>query len=247
MIRGGRPIPRVPSILLGERRGGGTPSPQSLMAPPQDPRDLSRVAIKARERRHCTCPKLSVAVWSSGGACSRFFKMADPRRRVVGGGLRDLDSPVNERGLENMSVGYPEARVRLDDQPIPPTSQRNLDLKYLRRCRKTRLTHQSVNAFINNYCFIMSDEENCLRCGRRQKRVMEQKLERQFLPWIRDNLIDCLDEDQWPLETILFKALDDLLLDNFPKVRSDSCWQAITQCYRRIREMQRWIDKLEKQ
>ena len=45
------------------------------------------------------------------------------------------------------------------------------------------------------------------------------------------------DESRLPLEMILFKALDDLLLDNFPKVRSGSCWQAITQYYRRIQEI----------
>ena len=169
--------------------------------------------------------------------------MVDPRRRVEGGGLRTLDSAINERGLENMSEGYPKPRVRLDDHPVRPTSERNLDLKYLRRCRRTRLTHKSVNAFVNNYCSIVADEENCLQCGRRQKQVMGEMLEKQFLPWIRDNLIDCLDESRWPLEIILFKALDDLLLDNFPKVRSGSCWQAITQCYRRIQEMQRWVDE----
>ena len=170
--------------------------------------------------------------------------MVDPRRRVEGGGLRTLDSAINERGLENMSEGYPEPREGLDDHPVRPTSERNLDLKYLRRCRRTRLTRKSVNAFVNNNCFIMGDEENCLQCGRRQKQVMGEMLERQFLPWIRDNLIDCLDESRWPLEMILFKALDDLLLDNFPKVHSGSCWQAITQCYRRIQEMQRWVDSL---
>ena len=156
---------------------------------------------------------------------SDFFKMVDTRMRVSGGGLRDLDNPVNVHRLENMNVGYSEPRVRLDDHPVRPTSTRNLDLKYLRRCRRTRLTHKSVNAFVNNYCVIMADEENCLQCGRRQKQVVGEMLERQFLPWIRDNLIDCLDEDRWPLEMILFKALDDLLLDNFPKVHSGSCWQ----------------------
>ena len=143
--------------------------------------------------------------------------------RVVGGGFRDLDNPVNVLGLANMSEGYPEARVRLEGHPVRPTSQRNVDLKYLRRFRRTRLTHKSVNAFVNNYCYIMADEENCFECGRRQKRVMGEMLEKQFLPWIRDNLIDCLDEDRWPLELILFKTLDDLLLDKFPKVRSGSC------------------------
>ena len=169
--------------------------------------------------------------------------MVDPRMPVEGSGLRTLNNPVNVHGLENMSTGYPEARTRLDDHPIQARSPMNLDLKYLRRFRRTRLTHKSVNAFVNNYCHIMSDEENCLECGRRQRRVMGEMLEQQFLPWIRDNLIDCLDEDRWPLEMILFKALDDLLLDKCPKIRSGSCWQANTQCYRRIQEMQRWIDK----
>ena len=124
----------------------------------------------------------------------------DPKMRVAGGGLRDLVNLINVHGLSNMSTGYPEERTRLDDHPVRSTSQRNIDLKYLRRCRRARLTHESVNGFVNNYCYIMSDEENCLECGRRQKRVMGEMLERQFLPWIRDNLIDCLDEDRWPPE-----------------------------------------------
>ena len=83
----------------------------------------------------------------------------------------------------------------------------------------------------------MGDEENCLQCGRHQKQVMRQMLERQFLPWIRANLIDCLDETRQPLEMTLFEALDDLLLDNFPKVHSGSCWQAIVQHYQHLKEM----------
>ena len=142
--------------------------------------------------------------------------------RVVGGGLRTLDNPMNVYGVENMSVGYPEESTRLDGYPIFPPTPRNIDIKYLRRCRRVPLTHQLVNGFVNNYCYFMGDEENCLECGRRQKKVMERMLEKQFLPWIRDNLIDCLDEDRWPLEMILFKALDDLLLDKFPKIRSGS-------------------------
>ena len=59
----------------------------------------------------------------------------------------------------------------------------------------------------------MNDEENCLSIGRRQKQVMTRMLTKQFLPWMRDNLVDCLDETQWPLEMILFEALDDLLPD----------------------------------
>ena len=167
--------------------------------------------------------------------------------RVEGGSLRTLDNPINVHGLENMSVGYPEARTMLDGHPIQATSPRNWDLKYLRRFRRTRSTQKSVNGFVNNYCHIINNEENCLECGRRQKRVMGEMMERQFLPWIRDNLIDCLDAEIWPLEMILFKALDDLLLDKFPKVRSGFSWQAITQCYRRIQEMQRWVEKTERQ
>ena len=169
--------------------------------------------------------------------------MVDPRIRVEGSGLRDLDNPVNIHRLENMSVGHPEPRVRLDDHPVRPTSVRNLDLKYLRRSRRIRLTHHVVNSFVNNYCYIMQSEENFLCCGRRQKQVMRAMLVRQFLPWIRDNLVHHLDETQWPLRMDLFEALDDLLLDNFPKIHSGSCWQAIVQCYLCIQQMQRWVDE----
>ena len=75
--------------------------------------------------------------------------MVDPRMHVEGGDLRDLDSPVNVHRLENMSVGYPEPKVRLDDHPVRPTSERNLDLKYLRRCRRVSLNHNMVNSFVN--------------------------------------------------------------------------------------------------
>ena len=176
-----------------------------------------------------------------------FFKMVDPRMRVEEGGLRDLDSPVNVHRLENMSAGYLEPKVILDDQPVRPTSERNLDLKYLRRCRRVSLNHNMVNSFVNNYCFIMGDEENCLQCGRCQKQVMRQMLERQYLPWIRANLIDCLDETRRPLEMTLFEALDDLLLDNFPKVHSGSCWQAIVQHYQHLKEMQAWLEEEEEE
>ena len=171
-------------------------------------------------------------------------KMVDPRMRVAGGGLRDLVNPINEHGLDNMSTGYPEARTMLEGHPIHPTTPRNIDLKYLRRFRRVRLTHNVVNGFINSYCHIIHNEENCLDIGRRQKKVMEQMLVKQFLPWISDNLVECLDEDGWPLEMILFQALDNLLADKFLKIHSGSCCQAIAQCYHRIKEMREWVDSL---
>ena len=164
--------------------------------------------------------------------------------RVVGEGLKDLSSAVNNCGLRNIHVAYPEARPMLEGHPIHPTTPRNMDLKYLRRCSRVRLTHNMVDGFVNNYCFMMINEENCVDIGRRQKKVMGQMLVKPFLPWIRANLVDCLDETQWPLQMALFKLLDDLLLDKFPKIHSGSCWQAIVQCYRRIQEMQRWLDNL---
>ena len=171
--------------------------------------------------------------------------MVDPRRRVKGGGLQSLDSVINERGLENISEGYPEPRVRLDDHPVRMTSPRSFDVKYLRRYRRLRLNQGLVDGFVNNYCFMMLDEENFLQNGRRQKQVMGAMLVRQILPWIRDNLIDCLDESRWPLQMNLFWALDDLLQDKFPKVHSGSCWQAIAQCYQRIQTMQAWVEESE--
>ena len=171
--------------------------------------------------------------------------MVDPRMRVEGGGLRELDNPVNVHRLENMSVGYPEATTMLEDHPIQPSSPRNIDLKYLLRCRRVRLTHNLLDSFVNNYCFIIQNEENCLDIGRRQKQVMGQMLVKQFLPWIRHNLVDCLDETQWPLQMDLFKVLDDLLLDKFPKIHSGSCWQAIVQHYQHLKEMQRWLEEEE--
>ena len=71
--------------------------------------------------------------------------MVDPRMRVEGGGLRELDSPVNVHGLQNMSVGYPEARVRLDDHPIHPTSTRNLDFVTNRLLFTFRYANASYN------------------------------------------------------------------------------------------------------
>ena len=106
------------------------------------------------------------------------------------------------------------------------------------------MTQESVNGFVNNYYFIMHDEENCLEHGRRQKRVMIRMLTKQFLPWIRDNLVDCLDEDRWPLEMVLFEALDDLLPDKFPKIYLSSCWQAIAHRYLHIQEMQKCVDEM---
>ena len=105
--------------------------------------------------------------------------------RVVGGGLRTLDNLINVYGVENMSVGYPEEQTMLDNHPIFPPTQRNIDLKYLRRFRRVPPTHDVVNGFINNYCYIIQNEENCLDIGRRQKQVMGLMLVRQFLPWIR--------------------------------------------------------------
>ena len=163
--------------------------------------------------------------------------------RVENGGLRDLSSVVNVCSLQNINVRRPEEQTRLDDNPIYPPTEKNLDLKYLRRYRRVPLTQALVNSFIFKYCYVLDIEENCLGCGGRQKRVMRQMLTKQFLPWIRDNLVECLDESRWPLEMILFEALDNFLPDKFPKIHSGSCWQAIAQCYRRIQEMQRWVDE----
>ena len=115
----------------------------------------------------------------------------------VGGGLRALDNPMNAYGLKNISVGYPEERTRLGGHPIYPATPRNLDLKYLRRCTRVPLAHESVNGFINNYCSIMGNEENYLDIGRRQEKVMEQMLVKQFLSWIRDSRAVCLDDSRW--------------------------------------------------
>ena len=163
--------------------------------------------------------------------------------RVVDGGLRSLENPVNVHGLQNMNMNRPEEHTRLDTNLVWPLTERALDLTHLRRFRRVPLTQDSVNSFVYKYCFVMDAEENCLYVGRRQKRVMHQMLVKQFLPWIRDNLIDCLDESRWPLEMILFKGLDDLLPCKFPKVHSGSCWQAIAQCYRRIQAMEGWVEE----
>ena len=164
--------------------------------------------------------------------------------RVEDGGLRTLENPINVHGLENINLNRPEERTMLEDHPVRVTTPRSFDLKYLRRYRRVRLTHGLVDGFLNNYCFMMINEENCFGDGRRQKQVLGQMLVRQFLPWIRNNLICCLDETQWPLQMDLFQAMDDLLLDKFPKVHSGSCWQAIVQHYQHLKEMQAWLEEL---
>ena len=165
--------------------------------------------------------------------------------RVVDGGLRTLANPINVHGLNNMDMNRPEERTRLDVNLVYPVTERALDLTHLRRFRRVPLTQASVNSFVYKYCYVMDNEENCLYVGRWQKRIMHRMLVQQFLPWIRANLIDCLDESRWPLEMILFETLDDLLPDKFPKVHSGSCWQAIAQCYHRIQKMQAWVEESE--
>ena len=169
--------------------------------------------------------------------------MVDPRMRVTGAGLRDLENPVNVYGLGNMDLNRPEEETLMEGNPIRVTSPMTFDLKYLRRYRRIRLDHELVDGFINNYCFILQDEENFLRCGRRQRRVMGQMLERQFLPWIRGHLVYHLDESQWPLRMFLFWALDGHLLDRFPKIHSGACWQAIAQCYLYLQQAKRWMEE----
>ena len=176
-----------------------------------------------------------------------FFKMVDPRMRVVDGGLRDLVNPINVHGLGNMDLNRPEERTRLEANPVYPSTERTLDLTLLRRYRQVPLTQALVNSFIYKYCCVFSDEENYLYVGQHQKQVMRRMLVRQFLPWIRNNLIDCLDESRWPLEMILFEARDDLLPSKFPKVHSGSCWQAIAQCYQRIQKMEAWVEESEEE
>ena len=169
--------------------------------------------------------------------------MVDPRMRVVDGGLRPLDNPINIHGLHNMDLNRPEEQTRLDTNLVYPLTDGVMDLTHLRRFRRIPLTQDSVNSFIYKYCYVMDNMENCFVRGRRQRRVMDQMLTKQFLPWIRDNLIECLDESRWPLEMILFESLDDLLSCKFPKVHSGSCWQAIAQCYRRIQAIEGWVEE----
>ena len=163
--------------------------------------------------------------------------------RVVDGGLRSLENPINVHGLNNMNMNRPEERTRLDTNLVWPPTERALYLTHLRRFRRVPLKQDSVNSFIYKYCFVMDVEENCLYVGRWQKRIMQRMLVRQFLPWIRDNLIECLDESRWPLEMILFETLDDLLPCKFPKIHSGSCWLAIAQCYHRIQTMEAWVEE----
>ena len=169
--------------------------------------------------------------------------MVDPRMRVTGAGPKDLVNPINIYGLHNMDLDRPEERTRLEANLPSRWSEMNLDLALLRRCRRVPLTQAIVNSFVYKYCYTMDNEENCLNIGRRQKRVMHQMLVKQFLPWIRDNLIECLDDSRWPLEMILFKGLDDLLPCKFPKVHAGACWQAIAQCYHRIQKMEGWVEE----
>ena len=171
-----------------------------------------------------------------------FFKMVDARMRLEGGGLRALDNPINIHGLGNMDLGRPEERTRLKANLPSWPSEMNLDLALLRRYRRVPLTQDSVNSFVYKYCYVMDNVENCLYVGRHQKRILHQMLVRQFLPWIRSNLIECLDESRWPLEMVLFETLDDLLPCKFPKIHSGSCWQAIAQCYHHIQRMEAWVN-----
>ena len=165
--------------------------------------------------------------------------------RVVDGGLGDLANPINVHGLNNMDMNRPEEHTRLDARLIYPATERSLDLTLLRRFRRVPLTQASVNSFIYKYCYVFDNEENCLYVGRWQKQVMHRMLTKQFLPWIRNNLICCLDESRWPLEMVLFEALDSLLPDKFLKVHSGSCCEAIAQCYQRIQKMQAWLEEEE--
>ena len=82
--------------------------------------------------------------------------------RVVDGGLRTLDNPINIHGLSNMDVNRPEERKRLDTNPVWPPRVRALDLTLLRRYRRVPLTQASVNSFVYKYCCVFSDKENYL-------------------------------------------------------------------------------------
>ena len=81
--------------------------------------------------------------------------------RVVDGGLRTLDNPINVHGLNNMDMNRPQERTRLDVNPVYPMTERNLDLTHLRRFRRVPLTQAIVNSFIYKYCYVMDVEENC--------------------------------------------------------------------------------------
>ena len=168
--------------------------------------------------------------------------MVDPRMRVADDGLRALDNPINIHGLGNMDLGRPEERTRLEVNLPSWWAETNLDLALLRRYRRVPLTQDSVNSFVYKYCYVMDNVENCLYVGRHQKRILQQMLTKQFLPWIRANLIECLDESRWPLEMVLFETLDDLLPCKFPKIHAGACWQAIAQCYYRIQKMEAWVN-----
>ena len=224
---------------------GVPPSPHPFGTPAEPPRDQRGDYKSARAVAQHLSQSICCQVKFCGCCSVIFFKMVDPRMRVEDGGLRSLENPINVHGLHNMDLGRPEERTRLDTNLVWPLAERSLDLTHLRRFRRVPLTQESVNSFVYKYCFVMDAEENCLYVGRRQKRVMHQMLVRQFLPWIRDNLIECLDDSRWPLEMILFKGLDDLLPCKFPKVHSGSCWQAIAQCYRRIQAMEGWVEESE--
>ena len=198
---------RYPAFFWAKRRVRVPPSPHPLGDPHRTHVTLGRGYKSAR----AVTWYLSQIISCGAKLCRCVTKMVDPRMRVEGGGLRTLINPVNVHGLENINVNRPEERTMLEDHPILPSTQRNIHHKYLLRCRRVRLTHNLVDGFINSYCFIIQNEENCLNIGRRQKQVLGQMLVRQFLPWIRSNLMGCMDESQWPLQMDLFKVLDDLL------------------------------------
>ena len=147
---------------VAPKGGGGTPSPSPFGDPrdPHDPRDprkgdykSARAATLHLSQLICCC----VELWW----CMVIFQNGGPQNARGGGGLGDLGNPMNVHGLQNMSVGYPEERTRLDGHPIQPTKPRNMDLKYLRSFWRVHLTHNVVNGIINSYCHIMHNEENC--------------------------------------------------------------------------------------
>ena len=77
--------------------------------------------------------------------------------RVVHGGLRALDNPVNVHGLGNMDMNRPEERTRLDANLPYWSTERNLDLALLRRYRRVPLTQDSVNSFVYKYCYVFDN------------------------------------------------------------------------------------------
>ena len=130
-----------------------------------------------------------------------------PRRKSLG----DLASYVNEKGEEALGRRVRPERTHVERAAMRMAERRQETWRPLNRNR--------VAAFIRMYLLAIVYDENAYRQStekRKSRKILNEALVRQIIPYVYRNRVWTLDESLWPISLEDFRELDHHLSANLP-------------------------------